>query len=255
MRLFYNNVIDADGVILTPTTYDSAYPADLLANEQRSYGWKTGDTQAAENVVINLGSAQAVTSVILLDHDLLNTDSLIKLEGNSSDTWGAPPVSETLTWAAGIISKTFNSATYQYWRLSFTKASAGAQRMIGRMFLGTYYSTTEGVGNVKIKPVDLSQSQRSEGGQKWSDAQDCYRMYDIDFDAMSNSQLDSLITFVDLVGTFKSFFFQIDENSSNAKYSEKVYAKLVKKPEYEPNGFDSSGAQAWNTKLEIEEQL
>ena len=257
MRIYYDNVIDANGAIFTPTSYDSAYPADLLSNEQRSHGWKTGATVAAENVVIDLGAVPSVTiqSCILLDHDLLNTDSLIKIQGNATDSWGAPTVDETLTWASGIIAKNFTGAALRYWRLLFTKASAGVQRHIGRLFLGPYYTTTEGVSNAKIKQQDLSQSQRTEGGQKWSDAQDSFREYELPFDAASNSQVDSIITFANAVGTFKSFFFQIDENSANAKLSERVYAKLKQKPEYTPNGFDSSGELAWNFQLEIEEQL
>jgi len=255
MRLYYSNVIDASGVIFTPSTYDPAYPADLLANEQRSYGWKTGDTQATETVVIDLGSAQNVTSCILLDHDLTAGDSGIAIQGNSSDAWGGPPVNESLTWASGIIAKNFAGGSYRYWRLIFTKASAGVQRTIGRLFLGTYYTTTEAPSDAEIEAIDLSQSQRSDGGQSWSDAQDCYRAFGLDFPQMSNTQADALLAFATAVGTFKSFFIQIDEASGNAKLSERIYARLQKKPKIRSNGFDSTGEIAWDTKLEFEEQL
>lgn len=255
MRLYYQNVIDSDGVLFTPSTYDPAYPADLLANQQRSYGWKTGDTQAAESVVIDLGSAQSVTSCILLDHDLTVGDSGIAIQGNSADAWGGPPVNESLTWAPGIISKNFAGGSYRYWRLIFTKASAGDQRTIGRLFLGPYYSTTEAPSDAQIEPIDLSQMQRADGGQSWSDAQDCYRVFGLDFPQMSNTQADALIAFANVVGTHKSFFVQVDENSGNAKLSERVYARLQKKPSIKSNGFDPTGEIAWDTKFEFEEQL
>jgi len=86
---------------------------------------------------------QAVTGAILLNHTLLNTDSAIAIQGNAADSWGAPSFSQALTWSAGVIAATFGSQSYRYWRLTYTKASAGVTRDIGRLFLGAYYQPTD----------------------------------------------------------------------------------------------------------------
>ena len=92
MRVFYDNLIDKTGVTITPSSQVSTLPASNLAHEFRKRVWRTGTSTAAENVVFNLGSAKAVTSVILLDHTLTAGDSAIALEANSADSWGAPPL-------------------------------------------------------------------------------------------------------------------------------------------------------------------
>lgn len=255
MRIFYSNQIDLAGVTFTPTTYDVAYPPQNLANEHRSFPWKTGTTVASENVVIDLGSAKAITSVILLDHTLTSGDTNIKLEGNSTNSWGAPAFTQALTWTSGPIAAIFGSQSLRYWRLSFTKSSAGEQRAIGRLFLGTYYTTTEGAEDMKLKPVDLSQSQMTEGGQSYSDAQGHYRAYEVNFSAIATATKDSLETFTDYTGTHTAFFFQVEETSSYAKFTEYVYGKLQKLPEWSPHGFDSTGALGWDVTLEMQEQL
>jgi hypothetical protein len=257
MRFYYINLIDANGVIFTASTYDVSYPADLLANEQRSYGWKTGNTQAAENVVFDLGSAQAATSIILLDHDLLNADTNIKIEANTTNSWGAPAFTQALTWVAGTIAQVFDSQSYRFWRLSFTKASAGVQRTIGRMFLGTYYTTTEGPADIEIDHQDLTQKQRTEGGQTWADAQADFRSFGLNFNGLGTTEKEALEAFAASVQTHKSFFFQVDENAAvdPGKLGERIYAKLISKPKFKDNGFGSDGALAWDTKLEMEEQL
>ena len=100
MRLFYNNLIDADGVVITPTSEVTTLPAENVAHDFRKRVWRTGTSTAAENVVFDLLTAQAVTSIILLDHTLTSGDSSIVLEGNTADSWGAPAFTTTLTYAA-----------------------------------------------------------------------------------------------------------------------------------------------------------
>lgn len=254
MRLFYDNLIDAAGVIFTAGTYDAAFPPANLANEHRSNPYRTGIGIAAENVVIDLLTAKAVTAVILLDHTLTAADTLIKLQGNSSNSWGAPPVDETLTWASGIISKIFAQQTYRYWRLIFTKSNANEQRDIGRMFLGTYFQPTEDPADLDAPEEDLSRKTRSDGGQIYSDAADSFRVKELAFNGISTTQKDALRTFHRRVKTHSSFFLQLDQNGSG-EMSELLYGKLRKMMQFKAAGFNSDGSLAYDTKLEFEEAL
>jgi hypothetical protein len=249
MRVHYVNLIDASGVIFIPSTYDVSFPADP---------WKTGTTVAAESVAIDLGSAKAVTSVILLDHTLTSGDTLIKLQAHTSNTWGAPSFTTDLTWASGTIAKVFAQETYRWWRVIFTKSAAGEQREIGRLFLGTYYTTTEGpTPDFEIDPQDLTERQRTEGGQIYSDAKPDFREFKLTFAGISTTQKEAFEAFADAVGIHTSFFFQTDETAAvtPGKFGERIYAKLKRKPKYKPGGWHTDGDLCWETQLELEEQL
>lgn len=252
MRFWFNNVIDTVGVTFTPTSEVSTLPAENLAHEFRGRVWRTGTSITNEGVVIDLGSAQSVTSVILLDHTLTSGDSTIKIQGNASDSWGAPSVDETLTWASGTISKTFTGGSYRYWRLIFTKASAGVSRDIGRMFLGTYLDTTDApdYDGYDQRKEDLSRKTKSRGGQTWTDRQAQYCTLDIDCSRFGQTDIDNMAAMFDSVGQSKSFFFQCQTSSPlNAIWYVKSRRPFGRKV----------GAYAaeykWDTNLELEEQL
>lgn len=254
MRLFYGNNIDAAGVTFTAATYDSAFPPANLANELRGKPYRTGSTQAAENVVIDLGSAAAATAVILLDHTLTNADTLIKLEANSSNSWGAPPFTQALSWASGPISAVFGSVSYRYWRLSFTKSAAGEQRDIGRLFVGTYFQPDDAPEDVDAPEEDLSKKKRSDGGQLYSDVVDSFRVKQFEFSGISTTQKDSFRTFHRRVKTHTSFFLQTDQSGSG-EMSEILYGKLRGMMRFKPDGWHSDGALSWHATLDFEEAL
>ena len=84
---------------------------------------------------INLGSAQRVRAFAMLDHNLGSTGT-IRLQGNSSASWGSSPFDETITWASPSVTLFFD-ATYRYWRLTLTDSSA-TYIEVGKLFLGDY---------------------------------------------------------------------------------------------------------------------
>lgn len=253
MRFFYDNLIDYAGVVLTPTSEVSSLPVENVINELRKRVWRTGTSVAAEKIVIDLGSAKAVTSIILLDHTLTAADTLIKLEANSSDAWGAPPVSETLTWASGTISKTFASQTYRYWRLNFTKSAAGESRDIGRIFLGTYAETEHqpDFAGYDESREDPSRKAKTLGGQTWTDRQEQFDVVTTEMSHVSLTLADQLKTIARAVGQSISFFVQVDTVSPlNTIY----YVKFRRAFGRSVVAVDST--LIWDmAKLEMEEQL
>ncbi len=254
MRVFYNNLIDAAGVAITASSYHAAFPPANIAQEHRSNPWRTGTATAAESVVIDLGSAQAVTTVILLDHTLTAGDTLIKLEAHTSNTWGAPAFSTSLTWAADLISKVFSQESYRWWRISFTKSAAGQTRDIGRVFLGTYYQSTDqpDYDGFKRKRVDPSATIRTVGQQTYADQRSKYRNIDLKFSDIPKAQADSFDTVFDAVGMHTSFFIQVDQAGSG-ELAELIYVKFRSEPDYPVSSFDAN--YFFNTALELQEQV
>lgn len=254
LRLAWSNVIDASGVVFTPTSEASGLPAKNLANELRTKVWRTGTSVAAENVVIDLGSAKSVSCVILLDHDLTAGDSAIALEANSSDAWGAPPFSQTLTRVPGAISAWFATQTYRYWRLKFTKSAAGETRQIGRVFLGTYYECERDVAadGLDIRQVDLTKSGKSIGGQRFSDARSSYDEISLAFSRMPQSQFDQLRTIATEVGEHRSFFISIDYVNHPEDW---LYYVVLKDLISGKSLTYGNGSLLWDANLSLEEQL
>lgn len=254
MRLFYDNLIDKAGVVVTPITEATGFPAYNVINGQRSWIYRTLATVALEAIVFDLGSAKAVTSVILLDHTLTAGDSLIKLQGNASDSWGAPSFSQTLTWAEDVISAVFASQSYRYWRVTFTKASSGVTRDIGRIFLGTYFEPvdTADANGYERDTEDLSITSRSAGGQDYSEARPQARMLKLSFDRSPDADKLGFVALADLCGLHTRFFLQIDP-SGTGEMVEPVYGKLADHPKWRVGAFD--GSFYWNGQVSFRESL
>ena len=143
IRLFYNNLVDASGVVITKSSESSTLPAANVIDDQMTKVWRTGTSTAAEYVSFDLGASTAATAAIIHAHTILVGDSAIIVKG-STDNFSASNVTvATFAWSAGTMLITFNSVAYRYWRIAFTKASSGVTRDIGRIFIGTYTSIDE----------------------------------------------------------------------------------------------------------------
>lgn len=254
MRLFYDNLIDKAGVVVTPITEATGFPAYNVLNGQRSWIYRTLATVALEAIVFDLGSAKSVTSVILLDHTLTAGDSLIKLQGNASDSWGSPSFSQTLTWSADVISAVFASQSYRYWRVTFTKASSGVTRDIGRIFLGTYFEPVDTADHngYERDTDDLSISSRSTGGQDYSEARSQSRVLKLSFDRSPDADKLGFVALADLCGKHTSFFLQVDP-AGTGEMVELVYGKLADHPKWRVAAFD--GTYYWSGQLQFKESL
>jgi hypothetical protein len=256
LRLFFDNLLLYAAVALTPSTETSSLPSTNLLGAFRSKPWRTGATQAAETLVIDLGSAKAVTSLILLDHTLTNADTGLAIQGNSSNSWGSPAFSQNLTWTSGTITQTFASQNYRYWRLTFTKTSSAETRDIGVLFLGTYYDSTEqpDYDGYQRQVTDLSVSQRTIGGQLFVDKRSQFRAIKLDFAQCNAAQVNQIVTVLKLVGTAVSFFVIVDTNGTG-ELAETIYVKFSPStmPMPKVDGFDAD--LTYTISLLLEEQL
>lgn len=252
MRLFYTNLIDLSTVVITPTSEVDTLPAENVASELRGKVWRTGTSVALESIVFDLGSAKAVTAFIALDHTLTSGDSLIRIQGNAADSWGAPTFSQTLTYAADTIAAVFASQTFRYWRFTFTKSSSGESRDVGRVFLGTYYETEEApdYDGLDITENDNSRSQMSLGGQEYTELQDSFRVIKCGFTHISDTMRGNVQTYVRDVKQSKSHFVQV---ASSSPFDPVYYVKLRNAPTVKVKALDST--PVWDVNLEWREQL
>lgn len=254
MRLFSDNWIDYTATVITPATQDSILTAANIANALRKKVYRTAATQAAESITLDLGSAKAVTALILLDHTLTAGDSLLKLEG-STNNFASVAFTQALTWASGTILKTIASQTYRYWRISFTKSAAGETRDIGRVYLGTYDEFTEAQApdytGLVWEKNDPSKGIKSAGGVSYFDIQEKFDSFGLKFSMIDQTQVTTFETIFNRVGQTVSFFLQVDP--ANVPLDRVFYVKCVEDYKRPVKAFDA--VYYWDTELKLEEQL
>ena len=254
MRIAYANLVDRAATVISAGSATADLPVSNVQHPHRGKVYRTGASAAAEWVKFDLATAQAVQCVILLDHTLTASDTLIKLQANATDSWGSPSVDETITFNAGTMALYFSAPqTYQWWRVIFTKSAAGETRDIGRIFLGPYIECTRSFryGDAEIKPVDLSETERSLGGQTFSEIKSAYDEIKGEFYWIDDAQATLLKSLSDTVGTHTPFFLSIDP--TNKGYDLLYYGKFkqlsAQKIEHTYGGYK------WSVGFEMAEEV
>lgn len=256
MRLFWNNLLDAATTGLDGTEV-AAFPLENIRNEQQSKRWRPAHgvaTGTERTFTADLAAAAAVTAFLVLNHDLLVSDT-IKLQANSSDAWVTPPYDQALTHSSGVISLTL-SETYRYWHLSATLASEDDVRNIGRVFLGTYYDTLTPVEHTGFRRsrADQTISHRTPGGQLYTLSRPNPRRWTADLSGMTDADHLALKPILDFLGTHTAFFVQVDPTDVG-ELSEILYVKLARESEFRASGVGDGDNPAWDISLELEEAL
>ncbi len=253
VRFAYDNLIDRTTTTLTASSESSTLPVGNLKNHLISKTWRTGNTLTTEYVEIDLGSAQSVTCAIIGGHTLTSSDSGIKIEANTSNSWGTPAFSQSFTWDSGPMPLFFSSQTYQYWRLVFTKSSASETRDIGKIFLGQYFEPTKNIAreSLSINRRDLSRSGRAIGGQTYADVRSQYRRINMSFQNVSQSQFDLFDSFAATVGTHTPFWVSIDHDTRPNDWL--FYVKFSRL--FQTETVALAGAIGWNSSMTLDEQL
>lgn len=198
-------------------TYVPFHP-DGLVDGNRDTEWRSLDVADAINIVADLGSAQTVDAVALLDHNF-SSGATITLEANTTDSWGAVPLSESLTWQSGKILKylTTTPRSYRYWRLVVTDTgNTNPYLQISEWFLGTYFEPTR---DVDYRHVRRDQATlRTNPGGRGPDFRKLERrqaQYQVQFTALPSTDIDAFQTMFDYVADltnrkFRSFLVNWD---------------------------------------------
>jgi len=100
---------------------DKPFGKRFLVDGDRDSEWRSADVAGLITIDLDLGSAQQMDALALLDHNLSAT-ATIQLKGDAAANWAAPALSEAITRQASNLIYTVLSAsrTYRYWRLELT---------------------------------------------------------------------------------------------------------------------------------------
>lgn len=253
---------------VTPSSEDATLPGTNALNDHLGRLWRTDATARDENIVWNHGTSfSAPTGAVWYDikkqdalsgifNSLTSAPSTFKFQSNSSNSWGAPTVDESLTfgkdddqgicwgyWAGS------NSNPLQYKRMVFTKSAD--DHTVGRVFYGASYTSTAKPEYAGFDEAweDLTETARADDGSTYSNVKSKYRRLTVNFREVSQSDKDSMNTVFAKQGTGAPFFIQPDETHLTDLY----YVKFAKPPRFSVSGYD--GGLLWDVDLDFVEEV
>ncbi len=227
MRVAYVNLVDtADSV--TPLTNDLLFPIENTQNQRLSKRWRS-TARTAQTVVVDLGSAKDVDTLAILGHSLSSSVALT-VEAHTSDSWGAPDFTTSLSFNTGAILKYLAAAeTFRYWRYTLDDASASnAYVEVGRLWLGE---------RITIDPSSLLgftvTKRRSDtvvtgrDRQKYSTEGVGWRAFQFSFPRTKVTMLNTIQTLYDTVGLHSSFIFSNFDTARDYTIVDPVYVSFT----------------------------
>jgi len=173
----------------------ASYGSERILDRDRMTKWRsTGIT--TENIVIDLGSAQNATALVIHDHNFTDAAS-VKLQENATDAWGAPSYDSGDITIQDPLFLYFDQ-TYRYHRILMADATnTDGYLEFANLFDGTY-TTFDQVnawwGSAQSDGYVLQQNQ-SEAGVRRRYAYAKQRKLSLDFgNTVSNDDIDLFIT-------------------------------------------------------------
>ena len=231
---YWDNPIDI--ATLTGSSETANFTASQIQTPRLSEYWLT--TGTSENLVIDAGMGNTIDAetLIIAGHNL-TASATVTLQGNTTDAWGAPAFSVSMSaiwdYAANIfVIDTTAVTTYRYWRLVFSDATnPDGMLKVGRVFLGTGLNIIRGVSDSFVeREIETSQTDFSISGQAYTDPGFKYRLYDLFFPYWTESMRQSIKTMLVTVGKHKPIFLVID--SDNIDKLDVVYCLIISDGNY-----------------------
>ena len=247
----YDNLVNEPEATLVGSSESEGFPVENLQHPFRTRLWTT--TSDDGSVVIDLGSSKAVTCVALTGYNWTDAPNDLDLEFNTEDSWGAPPATEALTWAANptangnraCIIKTFDSKSYRFIRLNVVNGNPAANAWsLGRIFLGTHFEPNVNwlISPFGFRMVDPSIGSRSIGGQQHFDVFSQYREVTLGFRAESLAQFEEYQKLFTTVGIHKNIFMALDYDNEPNEMTlygtiSSILSSSIDGPTHRPLGF------------------
>ncbi len=249
-RLFWRFASDYGALTASSETY--GMEAGKLLTHHLAEVWRTGTTLTTEWIKADLGQAVTCGAVALLNHDLDGTETGLVLQANSTDDWAAPPFSLTLTYRAGTLIEFFTPQSYRWWRLTFTKPSAGVTRQAGRFLLGPYYELPKRPTRRDLRwgLEDTSELARTPGGQLYSDDRARLKTLRLRLERLSHEAADEIEQLYDAMGRGRPWLLSLDHDLYPTEW---LFYGAFRRPFTRDYVRWNAGAPTWNVGLDLVE--
>ncbi len=219
--VYENKILDAT---LTATTENINFP---LTNLQENQIYKTYRSTAknAQRIVIDLASLKS--DYVYLKNYNFTSSVTLRLEANTSDSWGSPAFSETLTYNSEYIILNFTESTYNYWSLYIDDTTNTNDYIeLGLFVLGV------GVELPGMSPDQIftdksdSTASYSRSNQMYGNEEIMYRENKITFPALTFTQRDTLRNIFRAVKNIRPILLIVWED--DLTYESPIYCNINK---------------------------
>ena len=193
---------------LTASNYSVNYPPTNLLDSRLTRIFRSTGTSV--NIVFDNLSAVSVDSILIARHNLTSS-ATVTLEGNATDVWTSPSVSESVTYDAGIMRKSFTTASYRYWRLVISDGTnPDGYIQIGRAWIGADYTTPKiGMTVTEVRNT-RDVKTKSISGQTYGDKRYNFSQFITTWPLVTHTQKSELITIFNTFTNNTPFFIEFD---------------------------------------------
>ena len=261
INIWYKNLVDTFGNVISASSAATGFPAVNVSNNQPTVIWLSGTSLTKEWVLVDMGAAVAVTDFICAFHNLTSGDSALTLQYGNVATTGiggltTPAGTQSLTWTAGPIQKSFSTQTYRYFCFVFTKSSSSQSRQIGRIYLGTVATVNPPDFDTGVTCIrqDLSLVNTARSGQDYGILKPSKRLWTLTWTQTPASDFTTLDAVYYLGGKVLKFFMQIDSNSGDPRLNVIAYVRFS--DDFQTADVDAlDSSQCWGLSCDWLEQI
>jgi len=143
-RLFYTNKIKTVAKTLVADQQAAQFPSSNLQTDNYSQTWRTTEVLTAHDVVNDFGIA-TLCDTVFLGNVNLTSSATVKIQGNATDSWGAPTFDETITVSGlgvdpphrNLYHEFASGQTFRFFRIEITDTgNTNGHYEVGEWWLG-----------------------------------------------------------------------------------------------------------------------
>ncbi|HSE45540.1 MAG TPA: hypothetical protein VLA89_09480 [Gemmatimonadales bacterium] len=210
------------------------YHRNKILDRERDTEWRSS-AAGAQSLTFDLGSAQQPQALVVLDHNLSASASII-LQG-SSNNFGSVAVAYVVPWQATHLLYFLGAPlqTLQYWRLQISDAgNTDGYYRISEVFLGAYtrLNRTFELGDTRGKQRQ-GQRDRLLSGKYFGAVNTVVNVFDFSWVRLSQTDRDLLVAVFDSLNDLTNrqvlpvFFSQMDTDLSRIYLCEWMEGQIV----------------------------
>lgn len=195
------------------------YHRMYLLDRDRDTEWRSSDASGTITLSANMGSAQTVNALVLMDHNF-TSGATIQLQASAASDFSSLALNLTVPWqATNLLYYVPSPAAYQYWRLAVTDGSnpTGYLRA-SELCFSTYIqlTLTYALGDTQGK-ARMGRREQTLSGKFYGQLNTVVRNYDLSWIRMSATDRDTMIGIFDSLNNLTTrqvlpVFFNPDSN-------------------------------------------
>lgn len=220
----YTNLVDT-APLITATSSNLLLPVSNIVNPHIARKWR-GTTTGGDSIIIDLGSVQSFDTIAVLGI----TGNTIAIKASAVDPTGVAGETSSGSYSVNAylsqIHLVSSPVSARYFRIDIVSATALAE--VGRVYIGlrTQFQYNFGKGWSRVWN-DRSLRSKTRGGQTQISPDSVYRVYDLTFDFLTQSDRDGFVEDIDRVNAMKTDVLFISNPASTNLSRDSVWGLMA----------------------------